>query len=48
MSFAGRLRSMASGLMLLLVGDECKKQPNNVEKIKFMNSKYYMDLKLIV
>jgi len=39
MSFAGRLDPMASGLMLLLVGDECKKQPEYCGKDKIYEFK---------
>ena len=39
MSFAGRLDPMASGLMLLLVGDECKKQPEFCGKDKIYEFK---------
>lgn len=39
MSFAGRLDPMASGLMLLLVGDECKKQSEYCGKDKIYEFK---------
>jgi tRNA pseudouridine(55) synthase len=44
MSFAGRLDPMAHGLMILLIGDECKLQDQYICKWKTYKSKILLDV----